>query len=174
MKTGGPAFPGTLLDWFAGQALEGWAAGRNNNMIENSNPESVAQICYKYADAMLAEKARREADHSGEANKMVEDHFRDAAKMTKLEAQREADHSEDKLGKVVRPATGLECVANERNQALDQLAALEAANRKLMEALEALLFVSEKVQRKGYFFAELDRGVVMARAVLAKHKEAKP
>ena len=27
------------------------------------------------------------ADHSGDANKLVEDHFRDAAKMTKLERQ---------------------------------------------------------------------------------------
>lgn len=43
----------------------------------------------------LVEKARREAvaqessttDHSGDANKMVEDHFPDVTKMTKLEAQ---------------------------------------------------------------------------------------
>ena len=58
----------TLLDWMAGQL-------------------AAAYIGYDIASDMLAEKARREADHSADANKMVEDHFRDAAKMTKLEAQ---------------------------------------------------------------------------------------
>ena len=56
----------------------------------------ISQSAYTHAEYMLAEKARREATgkqclqvqyHSGDANKMVEDHFRDAAKMTKLQAQ---------------------------------------------------------------------------------------
>lgn len=63
---GGPAFarPGSdtsysqegmsLRDWFAGQALMGWAAGRNRPMEhEACEPESVARSCYAYADAML-------------------------------------------------------------------------------------------------------------------------
>ena len=90
MNTGGPAFPGTLLDWFAGQELT------SRGMYGASVREKVvAKECYDIAAAMLAEKARREAvvkesqttDHSGGSNKMVEDHFRDAAKMTKLERQ---------------------------------------------------------------------------------------
>ena len=130
MSTGGPAFPGTLLDWMAGQALAGYIAHNGGS----GNQDEHAKEAYDIGSAMLAEKARREADHSGEANKMVEDHFRDAAKMTKLEAQ----------------------------------------NRELLEALEVLLCGAEKVQKKGYAFAQLDRGVAMARAVLAKAKETKP
>ena len=107
MNTGGPAFPVvrmpldpdtilnrpgmTLLDWFAGQALEGLLS----NQYRKGDVEQYTADAYTWATAMLAEKARREAvvkqsqttDHSGEANKMVEDHFPDATKMTKLEAQ---------------------------------------------------------------------------------------
>lgn len=47
----------SLRDWFAGQALCGWAAGRNmDGFCETSAHEVVATACYKYADAML--KAR--------------------------------------------------------------------------------------------------------------------
>ena len=54
---------------------------------------------------------------------------------------------------------------------------LDATNeriKRLVEALELLVCASEDVQAKGYAFAQLDRGVVMARAVLAKAKETKP
>jgi hypothetical protein len=48
----------SLRDWFAGQALNGWAAGRNKVMIneglEDSMSYHVAESCYRYADAMLA------------------------------------------------------------------------------------------------------------------------
>ena len=65
---GGPAFPlqalaspgseatwgMSLRDWFAGQALMGWAAGRNRPMEhEACEPASIARSCYAYADAML-------------------------------------------------------------------------------------------------------------------------
>ena len=64
---GGPAYPVasdiyngsgltgmSLRDWFAGQALMGWAAGRNRPMDhEACEPASVARSCYAYADAML-------------------------------------------------------------------------------------------------------------------------
>lgn len=76
MNTGGPAFPTTLLDWYAGQAL----AGILSDPRTSGEPEEFATAAYNFATAMLAEKARREAvvqessttDHSGEAGKMVE------------------------------------------------------------------------------------------------------
>ena len=103
MNTGRSAFPVpdshhakgmTLLDWMAGQALVGLLACPAGSLCSEGN----ADAAYDYAEAMLAEKARREADHSGgsnkmvpdhspDARKMVEDHFRDAAKMTELERQ---------------------------------------------------------------------------------------
>lgn len=43
----------TLRQWYAGKALEGWAAGRNRTMEEN-NAEKVAAGCLRYADAMIA------------------------------------------------------------------------------------------------------------------------
>lgn len=68
-----------LLDWMAGQALVG--------LIANSDPmpwDKVHPVAYDHAEAMLAEKARREADHSGGANKMVPDHSPDAEKMAEI------------------------------------------------------------------------------------------
>ena len=69
MKTqpndGGPAIEMTLRDYFAGQALMGYLAGRNNNQSENpSNFQALkASIdCYGYADAMLAARERKEGD----------------------------------------------------------------------------------------------------------------
>lgn len=53
----------SLLDYFAGQALNGWASGRNNggdfNETHESKAEFVATSCHIYADAMLAERNRR-------------------------------------------------------------------------------------------------------------------
>lgn len=76
VNTGGSAFPVTLLDWFAGQALEGFLASPESRMPF----DVVHKLAYDHAYDMLAEKARREAvvkessttDHSGDANKMVE------------------------------------------------------------------------------------------------------
>ena len=61
---------------------------------------------------------------------------------------------------------GSDCVQRERDQLLKR-------NLELVEALELLLCASDDVQMKGYAFAQLDRGVVMARAAIAKHKETK-
>ncbi len=70
-KTGGPAFPSkglavatddraqdrdgmTLRDWFAGQALLGMVGSDGEPVGFNA----VASQCYKYADAMLVERAK--------------------------------------------------------------------------------------------------------------------
>lgn len=89
--TGGPAFPRatppvyvnrddpdslyweeqrsgmTLLDWFAGQALSGiMAAGRSkgSEVIGFISADVATRQAYHYADAMLAEKRRRENDRA--------------------------------------------------------------------------------------------------------------
>ena len=53
----------SLLDWFAGQALAGWAAGRNNggdfNEPSPSKAEFVARSCYQYADAMIEARKQK-------------------------------------------------------------------------------------------------------------------
>lgn len=78
-KNGGPAFPRgdyhpqdgmTLRDWFAGKAMEAYINTLDCAELWNRNrPESewakthvafVAKIAGMYADAMLAEKAKRE------------------------------------------------------------------------------------------------------------------
>jgi hypothetical protein len=73
LPDGGPAFPPdhqtvdyarddprlyqgmSLLDWFAGQALVGMASIPDKPY----NMETTSHCAYRYADAMLAEKARR-------------------------------------------------------------------------------------------------------------------
>lgn len=56
-STGHPGM--SLRDWFAGQAIMGWAAGRNRPMEhEACEPASVARSCYVYADAMLRARER--------------------------------------------------------------------------------------------------------------------
>ena len=46
-----------LRYWFAGMALNGWAAGRNKGM-DRCRPEEVARSCFAYADAMLEESLK--------------------------------------------------------------------------------------------------------------------
>lgn len=48
----------TLRDFFAGQILAGWAAGREQSLQEKNEPEHVAETCYRYADAMLKERKK--------------------------------------------------------------------------------------------------------------------
>jgi hypothetical protein len=52
--------PLSLRDLFAAAALIAWGAGRNQPMTEadDSRAESVALSCYRYADAMLAERKK--------------------------------------------------------------------------------------------------------------------
>lgn len=81
MNTGGPASERTLLDEFAGQALQG-RAHRFDNPHERR--DLLAQDCYDIAESMLAEKARREA--TGKDSLQVPDHSPDAGKMAELQA----------------------------------------------------------------------------------------
>ena len=48
----------TILDWFAGQALAGVIADHHWSV----DPELVARAAYGMAEALLAEKLRREED----------------------------------------------------------------------------------------------------------------
>lgn len=101
MNTGGPAFPQpnhlietdrgrdeargwmadsgmTLLDWMAGQLA---AAYIGHNGV-SGNQDGIAREAYDIASAMLAEKARREADHSKDT--LGKDHSPDAEKMAEI------------------------------------------------------------------------------------------
>lgn len=66
---GGPAFPSFareadgdpgmwLRDWFAGQALAGYLTLYAGEAMPIPDPEEVAVNSYRYADAMLAERAK--------------------------------------------------------------------------------------------------------------------
>lgn len=91
MNTGGPASEKTLRDEFAGQAM---LAITISALSENTrtgysigNPrflECLSIDAYAHADAMLAEKARREA--TGKDSLQVPDHSPSAGKMAELEA----------------------------------------------------------------------------------------
>jgi hypothetical protein len=56
------AQPGmSLRAWLAGQALQGYLAGRNyNNAPGSYTPEKVARDCCAYADSVIAELKRRD------------------------------------------------------------------------------------------------------------------
>lgn len=142
----------TLRDWLAGQETlsdfdhpETCVAPTLTTALAGAGPEKSskedplawavweatwrAKLRYIRADAMLAEKARREADHSGDANKMVPDPF--------------AETTLRRLTADVLP-TGIKDAANDQlpswcaEQVRARVNALEASNRELMEALESL------------------------------------
>jgi hypothetical protein len=48
----------TLHEWFAGQAMSGWLASFEAGDVPN--PTHIASLSYDIADAMLAEKDRRD------------------------------------------------------------------------------------------------------------------
>ena len=119
-NTGGPASEKTLLDEFAGQALAGLYGAANDRSyklrLDGNEPikrSDVARDCYAMASAMLAEKARREADHSPDAGKMVE--LEAANTMLKREIER---------------------LRAEMCETVDSWAKLKIANSELVEALE--------------------------------------
>lgn len=51
------AFEMSLRDWFAGQALSGLSA---NNEFTSVSFEKIADYAYQQADAMLAEREKRD------------------------------------------------------------------------------------------------------------------
>lgn len=128
MNTGGPAFPlpdtyhpngqvqfgtsgMTLLDWYAGQALAGLVA----RVAFSGDFDAAASYAHKHAEAMLSEKARREAAHSGDANQM------DSAQLTPdgydVFDGTKANHSPD----------------------ASEMVMLKELNRELVEALEMIM-----------------------------------
>lgn len=136
MNTGGPAFHGTLLDWMAGQALNGYLAGTNPDAdLEAFDQTRVAKCCYSFASAMLAEKARREADHSGDANKMVPDPFAETA-LRRLAA--------DVLPADIKDAANEERLTWCAEQVRARVNTLEALNRELVEALDAIVTITDR------------------------------
>ena len=171
MNTGGPASEKTLLDWYAGQeTLSDFDHPEENMPVSGAvtlagpqpdggkgweahflwNAEWRAKMKYIRAEAMLAEKARREwqmksaMEKPGVATAVAA--FCRGQESAMNWARREAvvressttDHSPDAT-KMIEPATGLQVVAHERAQALDRVAELEAANRELVGALELLV-----------------------------------
>lgn len=170
MNTGGPAFPHgplgdsiqhedgrishqwqgsagmDLLDWMAGQALAA--------MVEAESKESHKQLTkdgYEH-EATHFPRGFADEDYWDGAAKAS---YACAAAMLAEKARREADHSEDKLGKVDHsPDSG-------------KMAALEAANRELVEALEK--FLEAGVGFSTHPVVQHD-AVVMALAALAKAK----
>lgn len=54
LNDGGPAFPGDLRDWFAGQALAGLLT--NEGYLDNHVDR--AEFAYTQADAMLAAREK--------------------------------------------------------------------------------------------------------------------
>lgn len=133
MNTGGPAFPGTLLDWFAAQALVGFLVYPYGSLCA----QSTSKLAYDYAEAMLAERSRREAvvkeslttDHSPDAGKMIPDPF--------------AEDALRQLASDVLPADIKDAASEERltwcaEQVRAQVNTLEARNRELVERIKRL------------------------------------
>ena len=184
MNTGGPAFPGTLLDWMAGQALAGLCSSwydRHKDDPETQRgygPMRISQSAYTHAESMLDEKARREAvvngskttDHSGDTNKMVKQ--LDACALLRKFIDAVPDGFETcLLWDLRKEAIHLLDVVPDHFPDATKMVEI---NRELVEALEVLVCGAEKVRKRGYVFAELGRGVVMAGDALAKAKETKP
>jgi hypothetical protein len=56
--SGASGFPGTLRDWFAGQALAGLLSARFD---KNNDDEMTAMCCWDITDAMIATRERKES-----------------------------------------------------------------------------------------------------------------
>jgi len=53
-------FPGSLRDYFAGQALNGSMSNGNTLGINEFSKKEMAAECYKMADAMIKERDKNE------------------------------------------------------------------------------------------------------------------
>ncbi len=177
-----------LLDWMAGQALAGLCANPGYAGVGD-----LTECAYDYASAMLAEKARREADHSGDANKMVQGptaadnerwaRFQDGIRIAFSPTG--GWLAEIREGSMSYGDTIADAVANlrarweERNAVPESAAVdhspdagkvvkLEALNRELVEALKACEYAFSKFapqEESAYGMAW-----IKARAALAKAK----
>lgn len=65
-----PAFPGSLRDYFAGQALAGWGEEHHAMMQNHFGPNAadyakageMVRVCYLLADSMLAARSLAEQE----------------------------------------------------------------------------------------------------------------
>jgi len=148
-----------LLDWMAGQALAAMVEAESkesHKQLTNDGYEheathfprgfadedywdGAAKASYACAAAMLAEKARREADHSGDANKTV------PSKSALIRAGRDlftwADKTMDETDEcrvfLHNWREAVRCQPEDNSPDAGKMAALEASNRELVEALES-------------------------------------
>lgn len=52
-------FPGSLRDWLAGMAMQGWLASMPTDTLEEEiHGGTVSEFAYRVADAMLAEREK--------------------------------------------------------------------------------------------------------------------
>ena len=187
-NTGGQAFPGphwsegetgmTLLDWMAGQALAGLCSSwydRHKDDPETQRghgPALISQSAYTHAEAMLAEKARREA--TVKESLPVPDHSPDASKTAKqpdvcallrrfIDAVPEGFET-SLLWDLRTEAISLLDKVPDHSPGAGKMV-LEAANRELVEELE-------KFTKAVELFTGDGRKVRSALAILAKHKGA--
>jgi len=58
----GIPFPGDLLDYFAGQAMGAILGNDCNSLFSYDGPKPLAKDSYILAEAMIAEKRRREGE----------------------------------------------------------------------------------------------------------------
>ena len=155
MNTGGPAFPHgplgdsiqhedgrisyqwqgsagmDLLDWMAGQALAGLCANP-----EYAGVGDLTNCAYDYASAMLSEKARREEDHSSDANKTVpsQSALIRAGWDLFTWADKTMDETDECRVFLRNWREAVRCQPEDHSPDAGKMAALEAANRKVAAA----------------------------------------
>ena len=168
MNTGGLASEKTLLDEFAGQALQGLLACPvgSGRAVEN------AASAYDHATAMLAEKARREGvseiapkDSDNRVIRVgwslfsIADEALDSNDESRCFLHDWKEAVKDHREVVVQESSTTDNAA--------KVAELQAANRELVEALEKALGCIQETRGPSAYWVVRD-----ARAILSKHKGA--
>jgi len=156
VSTGGPAFPVPDLHHANGQVQRG--------------SDGMTLLDW-FAGQALAGLIGLAARHDCVMDDIAKDTYNQASAMLAEKARREAVVKESSTPDHSGEANKM---VPDHSPDAGKMVELEAQNQELEEALELLVCESEKVLKKGYFFAELSRCVVTARAALAKHKEDKP
>jgi len=153
-----------LLDWMAGQALEKASKG-----VERT-AEDIAKRAYYIASAMLAEKARREADHSKDKPGKVPS--QSALIRSGWDLFTWADKTMDETDEcrvfLHNWKEAVRSQGEDHSPDAGKVAKLETLNRELVEALKACEYAFSKFapqEESAYGMAW-----IKARAALAKAK----